>query len=140
MNGTPSFQRFPLAMIAFSTRTPERELPWLLIIPAPGTDSRTVLSGTAILREDGWLPVASGDTPDVAAWTCRVVGEDVYFRQHGGEPQRVQQTDVEWRGMILADGGLCLVFNPFGSVDDPIEDTATSPFCLCARAALENPS
>jgi hypothetical protein len=143
------FMNFPMAMRTFATRTDERTIPWLLLIPAPNADFLTVSEGASILRKDGWDLVLKGDTPGVDTWSVRVVGTSVYVRQHGGEPNLVKRgrqallvsdadTTDEWVDLVVATKKLYLCFNPLGTMEDPMEKTILHVCALCACIPLEN--
>jgi hypothetical protein len=140
---SPSFFIQKAAFFPFGTNTDGRELPWLLITPGPKANVRTALATSGVLLNDGWLPVALGDTPEIDTWCVRIVDEAVYLRQRGLEPLHLSQDQAAtWRSQIIKQGLLNLVYNPAGRLTgaprsmDELYDVLTHKQALCARVPL----
>lgn len=130
------WESFPVRMMPFASRTPERTLPWLAVVPAAPLAPTALLHGSPGLREDGWLPVAAGDTPDISTWSVRITHGVAWLRRRGGEPQHTGDQPERWLELIRASGGLNLVYNPVGQFAMGLSALALSPFALCARVPL----
>lgn len=136
------FMVAPLGLQAFTAETDGVRSSWLLLVPAPWATTDQIDTMSQAFQEDGWGLALHGEMPTITSWTVRVVHDDVYLRQHGGEPLNTQQYGADpWRELIRSTGGLNLCFDPDGNSDSEtaISDMSYSPFVLCARAILENP-
>ncbi|MFI9271921.1 hypothetical protein ACIGXM_14540 [Kitasatospora sp. NPDC052896] len=139
----PIFFSQKAVFFPFGTNTEGRELPWLLITLGPKASVRTAVATSGVLLNDGWQPVALGDTPEIDTWCVRIVDDAVYIRQRGLEPLHVHQDQAaSWRAQIMRQKSLSLVYNPVSRLGGQPESSSqlyeilTHRQALCARVPL----
>lgn len=130
---TPALSR-PIVALVHGRKTP-----LLIVIPVrhlraitEAGEERTDLL-TQVLARSGWSRI--GEPLHDHSWHLIAEGSELGITD-GQEYIAVAEVEGSWLTHVVSTGGLDVVYNPLGTMDQPDQLHLSSPFALCAHLPL----